>query len=90
MNKIVTDIATARVPLNWVQLIMIIIFAVTSTFTLTQIYARFEATEIKIGELKTQIELNKVEINRRLNAKTDRNKLEIENVEKHLLEKKNK
>lgn len=39
------DIVKERVPFNWGQFIAIIVFCITSTFTITKIVDRFESVE---------------------------------------------
>jgi len=89
----IKDISKNRVPFNWAQLIGILVFAITSTFTLTTIYGRFELTETNQKSFEEKLEIRYIEINdkidfnddeqtRRLNTKTSRNEDKIKELEK--------
>lgn len=73
-----TDIAKARVPLNWAQFIMVIFFTVSSTFTLTIIYSEFELMKVLINEVDAKVEKYNIDTNKRLDTKTKRNSDAIE------------
>lgn len=87
-----TDIVKERVPFNWGQFFVIIGFAISSTYTLTKVFDRFEAVE---KQQTIDQELNNKRFNdvyeyineidadqtRRLDTKTKRNAEAIEELE---------
>ena len=68
-----TNLAEQRVPLNWLQLIFIIGFIVSITFTVSNIYNKFELDRVEIKKLKSEIKTVKDDLNRRIDIKTFRN-----------------
>ena len=85
------DIVKERVPFNWGQFTAILFFAISTTFTLTKIYDRFEAVETQqqidrsyFEEEILRIETDMLELDanqtRRLDTKTKRNSDAIEKI----------
>ena len=81
----VSDIATERVPFNWMQFITIISFVISLTIGGTRIFYEFEAGNAERTQMKTDaakeylLIYQKIEeVNARLDKKTGRNSKAIE------------
>ena len=73
-----SNIAEQTVPFSWLQFAFILGSVISATFTVTNIYNRFELDRVELNKLQSEINSMKVDINRRIDVKTDRNKLLIE------------
>lgn len=67
------NLAEQRVPLNWLQMLFILGSAISMTFTIANIYNKFELDRVEIKKLKSEIKILKDDLNRRIDVKTFRN-----------------
>ena len=91
------DITKEKI-LNNLQVVAIVFFAISSTYTLTTIYNRFQAVEAsqsilekelleEINHLQIQINDNEESQTRRVDIKTERNSVLIKELEKEMKNK---